>query len=40
MTTNNLGIVMPEILEEFGPDLKFDVLVSMSHNLMKDKVDS
>ena len=40
MTTNNLGIVMPEILEEFGPGLQFDVMLSMSHTLMKDKVDS
>jgi len=40
MTTDNLGIVMPDILEEFGPGLKFDVMLSMSHTLMKDKVDS
>lgn len=40
MTTDNLGIVMPDILEEFGPGLNFDVMLSMSHTLMKDKVDS
>lgn len=40
MTTDNLGVVMPDILEEFGPGLKFDVMLSMSHALMRDKIDS
>lgn len=40
MTTDNLGLVMPDILEEFGSKLKFDVMLSMSQTLMRDKVDS
>lgn len=40
MTTDNLGIVMPDILEEFGPGLRFDIMLSMSHTLMRDKIDN
>lgn len=40
MTTSNLGLVMPDILEEFGDNQKFDIMFSMSHTLMKDKIDS
>ena len=31
---------MPDILEEFGTGLKFDIMISMSHTLMRDKIDS
>ena len=30
MTTDNLGLVMPDVLEEFGPNLRFDIMLSMS----------
>lgn len=40
MTTSNLGLIMPDIPEEFGDNQKFDIMVSMSHTLMKDKIDS
>ena len=40
MTTENLGIVMPDILEEFGPELRFDIMLSMSHTLMRDQIDN
>lgn len=39
LTTTNLGLVMPEILEEFGEKKIVDVMFSLSHNLIKDKLD-
>lgn len=39
LTTTNLGLVMPEILEEFGEKKVVDVMFSLSHNLIKDKLD-
>lgn len=39
MTTTNLGLLMPEILEEYGEKKIMDVMFSLSHNLIKDKLD-
>jgi hypothetical protein len=39
MNLENLAIIMPEIKDEFGEKGIFDVMFSMSHSLMKDKVE-
>ena len=36
MTTTNLGIGLPEIIEEFGEKKMLDLMLSLSHNLIKD----
>ena len=36
MTTTNLGIGLPEIIEEFGEQKMLDLMLSLSHNLIKD----
>jgi len=39
MTSTNVGLVLPEIKEEFGEGKMLDVMFSLSHNLIKDKLD-
>jgi hypothetical protein len=36
MKTKIIGLMLPEIKEEFGEDRNFDVMISLSHSLIKD----
>ena len=39
MTTNNIGMMLPQLLEEFGADKNVDVMFSLSHALIADKLE-
>lgn len=39
MTTGNIGLMLPEIIEEYGRDARVDFHLSLSHTLIKDKLE-
>jgi hypothetical protein len=36
MKTKFIALLLPEIKEEFGDDRNFDLMISLSHSLIKD----
>ena len=39
MKTKYIGMLLPEITEEFGDDRNFDIMISLSHSLIKDQLE-
>lgn len=39
LITNNFAMILPQILEDFGSDKNVDVMASLSHALIADKLE-
>lgn len=40
MVTDSIGLLMPQVLEEYGPGKNVDVMFTLSHSLISEKLDS
>lgn len=40
MTTDTIGLLVPQLMEEFGSGKNVDIMMSLSHSLIAEKLDS